>query len=391
MRGRYPTQPVHLGNAAIASTQAEWVDKSLPAVFRRAGYHTLALGKITHHPGGRTGKNWAEGPEELPGVWDRSWIPDSPWKTPEAMMHGYAHGRPRERGVSPPTEAHDGPDTAYPDAWVSKEAVATLQSLADSKQPWFFAVGLFKPHLPFAAPQHWHDRHSTEFIQEPLATKRPTDRIGWHGSGEFRGNYGHNGRDPETDAAYASHLRHAYAASVSYVDAQIGRVLESIDSLGLKDNTVIVVWSDHGFLLGEQAIWGKHCLYEPALRSPLIVRIPNLPKPGVPSDALVETVDLFPTLLDLCGIPAFNDLDGQSLRAQLMDPAQPSGKPARGFWSNNQRTIRTQDWRYIRYGDGTEQLFDHRTDSSEQFNLASEKSHAANLEMFRAEIQKLLF
>ena len=153
LRGRYPSEPAQLGNGAIAATHAAWGDANLPAWFRRHGYRTLALGKITHHPGGRTGRQWAEGPEELPGAWDRCWIPDSPWKTAQAMMHGYANGVARAPGKSPPWEAFDGPDEAYPDAWVAAEAIATLGELAKSDGPWFFAVGLFKPHLPFAAPK----------------------------------------------------------------------------------------------------------------------------------------------------------------------------------------------------------------------------------------------
>jgi hypothetical protein len=151
----------------------EW---SLPAVFRQNGYRTLALGKITHYPGGLTGKDWAEGPEELPGAWDRAWIPAGPWKSPLAIMHGYANGTARQPGKSPPWEAHDGPDEAYPDAWVASEAIKTL--------------------------------------------------------------------------------------------------------LGVEQDTIVVVWSDHGFLLGEHSIWGKHCLYELAR----LEHVPEFGSAGSPSN-----------------------------------------------------------------------------------------------------------
>lgn len=110
LRGRYPTVAAQVGNEGIRRTQAAWVEQSLPAVFRAAGYRTLAVGKLTHYPGGRTGNGWTEGPEELPGAWERAWIPDGPWKNAKAIMHGYANGLARESGKSPPWEAHDGPD-----------------------------------------------------------------------------------------------------------------------------------------------------------------------------------------------------------------------------------------------------------------------------------------
>ncbi len=378
-RGRYPTLPAHVGNNGIRDTQADWAAQSLPALFRQNGYRTLALGKLTHYPGGRTGKDWAEGPEELPGVWDRSWIPDSPWKTPLAIMHGYANGAARQSGKSPPWEAHDGPDEAYPDAWVAAEAIKTLKELAAQKQPWFFGVGFFKPHLPFAAPKRWHDLHAAGVpdLKRDAAAK-PTWQSGWHGSGEFRGNYGHAGRDPDSDAEYARLLRRAYAASISYVDAQVGRVLAALREAGLEDNTIVVVWSDHGFLLGEHAIWGKHALYEHALRSPLMIRHPGLAQPGKTSAAIVETVDLFPTLAELCRLPVPSELDGHSLGPQLRDPTVPSKKPAHGFWTGGQRTVRTDRWRLIvqtgKEGDATRvELFDYLTDADETRNHAAEQ------------------
>ncbi len=376
LRGRYPTERAHLGNAAIADTHRTWGDANLPAWFQRHGYRTLAMGKITHHPGGLTGPDWNTGPEELPDSWERSWIPASPWPHAEGIMHGYANGKPRERGQDPPLEAFDGPDSAYPDAWVADEAVSTLKTLADSPAPWFFAVGFFKPHLPFAAPKRYFDLHDPTLIPAPDVTRRPESPSSWHPSGEFRNTYRHDGRDPEDDADYANALRHAYAASVSYVDAQVGRVLDALRQLKLEENTIIVVWSDHGFLLGEHAIWGKHCLYENALRSPLLIRTPGLPEPGRTSSAIVESIDLFPTLTELCQLPNPGGLDGQSLAIQLSDPSVPSSKPARGLWGE-QRTVRTERWRLIAHpapaGETTPavELYDFETVPAEAHNVAA--------------------
>lgn len=376
LRGRYPSDRAHLSNNAILSTHAQWGDANLPAWLQRHGYRTLSLGKITHYPGGRSGKEWMEGPVELPGAWERVWIPETPWKTAEGMMHGYANGGARKSGQTPPLEAVDGPDSTYPDAWVADDAVSTLRSLAKSDRPWFFAVGLFKPHLPFSAPKRYFDLHDAAKIPAPPAYPDAESAIGFHKSGEFRGNYGHGGRDPAKDPAYAAEIRRAYAAATSYVDAQFGRVLAALDELGLAQNTLVVVWGDHGFLLGEHGIWGKHCLYEGALRSPLMVRAPGLAKPGSSSSAIVETVDIFPTLVDLCALPIPAGLDGRSLRPQLTDPATASTKPAQGFWTGGQRTIRDERFRLVTRAAGAEgtarvELFDLKADPHELRDLSA--------------------
>lgn len=375
LRGRVPSSSAHLGNNAISRTHKAWGDANLPAWFQRHGYRTLALGKITHHPGGLTGKHWAEEPEELPGSWTRSWVPETPWGAPQHLMHGYANGVARKPGESPPLEAFDGTDHAYPDAYVADEAVRMLKELAGSDQPWFFAAGFFKPHLPFAAPKRWYDLHRDTVPPAPsnAAATKPAWPSTWHDSGELRGNYQRLPGDQETmDPATAQELRRAYAACVSYVDAQVGRVLTALQDLGLADTTVVVLWSDHGFLLGEHAVWGKHCLFEQALRSPLLIRHPGQPRPGVPSAAVVETVDIFPTLTDLCGLPMPAGLDGKSLRPQLTNPAAPSVKPARSWWNKGLRTVRDDRWRLVQGANGRQvELYDYAMDPEETRNHAA--------------------
>jgi iduronate 2-sulfatase len=373
LSGRRPTKPIHTNNNGIRETSSEWGDRSLPGIFKAAGYQTLALGKISHHPGGLTGKNWAHPPEELPGVWHRQWIPEGPWEHAQAIMHGYANGQPRVWGKSQTIEAFDGPDEAYPDALVARDAVATLAELAKSEKPWFFAVGFFKPHLPFAAPKRYFDLHSAGIpdLDPAIAAKR-TWPSNWHNSGEFRKNYAHpGGRDPDTHPGYARELRQAYAATVSYVDAQVGRVLDALGEDGM-ENTIVVVWSDHGFLLGEHAIWGKHCLYEHALRAPLIIRKPGMVSPGEISSATVESIDILPTLADLAGIPSPAGIHGQSLRPFLDAPSAPSVKPAFSRGSHGDvHTIRNDRWRLIvnRTNNAIE-LFDHESDPGETINHA---------------------
>ena len=373
LRGRYPDKPVFLTNDAIKATQSAWVAESLPAVFRRGGYRTLALAKISHYPGGRTGKDWAEGPHELPGAWDREWVPESPWKTPKAMMHGYANGAPRIPGKSPAWEAFDGPDAAYPDAWVADEAVKTLGELSKSDQPWFFAVGFFKPHLPFAAPAKWHQLHAAGIPgPPPEASAKPAWPSSWHASGELSGTYAKPGGRKTVDDAYAAKLRQAYAASTSYMDAQLGRVLDALRETGQDRRTIVVVWGDHGFLLGEHGVWGKHCLFEESLRSPLIIRVPGQQAPGTATRAVVETVDVLPTLVDLCRIKADLKTDGRSLRPQIADASAASVKPAVSFWGDR-RSIRDDRWRLTARGAGLEdlELYDYDKDPLETRNHAA--------------------
>lgn len=338
-----------INNNAIRQNQADWGDRVLPRLFRQHGYQTLALGKITHHPGGLAGRNWANPPEELPNAWDRSWVPESPWASPKAMMHGYAEGVPRDRGRSPAWEAFDGGDKSYPDGWVADEAIEVLDQLSEADEPWFFGVGFFKPHLPFAAPQKYFDLYDPDEIPAPLDMKRQPKPSSWSGNSELMGNYGHEGRDPCRDEDYARELRHAYAASTSYVDAQVGKVLKRVRELGMMDELIIVIWSDHGFALGERGAWGKHNLYEAAVRSPLLIRYPNLEHAGATSRATVETIDLFPTLADLAGIPAPEGIYGKSLRPLLENPESPSLKPAFSHW-RGEETVRDDRWRLIVQG-----------------------------------------
>lgn len=370
LRGKRPTGDRFMTNRAILNTQEQWANESLPSLFGDNGYTTLALGKLSHYPGGLAGEGWAEPPEELPGAWERSWVPEgTPWQTPQDMMHGYANGVARDRGRSfeegsPAWEAYDGPDTSYPDGWVANEAIEVLKDLAQSENPWFFSVGFFKPHLPFAAPKKYFDLYDPGDMPVPEDTISHPSPSSWHPSNEMFISYGQHPGHPQIDEAYARQLRLAYAASTSYVDAQVGKLIDEFERLGLGENTIVVIWSDHGFALGHQGIWGKHSLYEVALKSPLMIRYPGMARPGEISEAIVETVDIYPTLADLAGLPAPPGLHGNTLRPLLEDPEQASEKPAFSFNRNGQNSVRTDKWRLIKHtnGDGIAglELFDFR-------------------------------
>lgn len=392
LRGRYPSETAHVSNSAIASTHGAWGDVHLPGWFRRHGYGTYALGKITHHPGGLTGKLWAEGPEELPGAWTRCWIPDTPWRESERMMHAYADGVGRTPGKTPVFQAHPGPDTSFPDAWVADEAIKTLRDLSARPAPWFFAVGFFKPHLPFAAPQRWFDLHrDSRFRELPAAARQqPSWPSGWHKSGEFRGNYAHAGRDPADDPAYAALMQQAYAACVSYVDEQIGRLLRALEQTPGGANTIVVLWGDHGYLLGEHGQWMKQSLFEESARVPLIIAAPGQKGNGQGCERTVETVDIYPTLADLCGLQAPSDLAGASLRPLLENPRAAWDRPAYTEVARGGRSVRTERWRYTEWNGGRDgvELYDHAADPREFRNLAKDPAHAKTVAELRGLLHK---
>ena len=196
-----------------------------------------------------------------------------------------------------------------------------------------------------------------------------------HGSGELLRNYGAHPRPGEVDEAYARELRHGYRASTSYVDAQVGRVLSALDRTGLAKNTIVVVWGDHGWHLGDHGVWGKHTLFERSLHSPLILRTPEMPSPGVPTRTVVESVDVLPTLLALAGISRPDGLDGRELSPALESPAWSSTDHARSYWRRGPHrgvSVRTDRYRATAwYRDGlpvAHEIYDHELDPNETRN-----------------------
>jgi len=345
------------------------VPPSMPEWFRRQGYTTVSVGKVSHHPGGRGGKDWDDGATaEMPGAWDRHLMPVGEWQHPRGAMHGLAHGETRKRSPDMDVfQAVEGPDTIYPDGLIVEEALKQMDALARGGKPFLLAIGIIRPHLPFGAPKKYLDLYEgVEFPPIPHPG-RPEGKTTWHGSREFM-QYNRWERDPRQEDAFARDVRRHYAACVSYADAQVGRIMARLAQLGLEGKTIVVVWGDHGWHLGEHSVWGKHTLFEESLRSPLIIVHPGLDKPGAPSQAVVETLDVFPTLCELAGleVPAF--VQGRSLLPQLHNPAA-AGRAAIGFRANA-RTIRTERWRMTLHKDGHVELYDHASDQGETVNVA---------------------
>jgi arylsulfatase A-like enzyme len=335
----------HLGGDGTAGA------RTLPELFRQNGWRTATIGKVSHTPDGRVFAydGSGDGRPELPGAWDEMSTPYGPWGRGWGAFFGYAEGRHREDGSGhrPLWEFSARADDDLPDGLIARQAVSDLESLAAGGSPFFLAVGFSKPHLPFVATTA--DRAAVEGWAVTAAPHAaPTPSAYSHRSGEFFSYDREFERaDVLPDEAQVS-ARAAYAACVRYVDRQVGRVLDRVDELGLADDTLVVLWGDHGWHLGESGLWGKHSPHERALRSPLLVRGPGVEARGV-SDALVESIDLLPTMAELAGIDVETmawRTDGLSLAPLLDGRATSIRDHALSFWGDT-LSLRTPTHRLV--------------------------------------------
>ncbi len=375
LTGRYGKTPAQKGNDALMASakDAEKQPFSLPRQFRENGYRTIAIGKVSHYPGGLGGKDWNDPKKtEMPGSWDVNVMPTGPWKNPQAAMHGYADGVPRGAGT-PVSEHKVGDDMRYTDGWITREALSQMDGLAEKKEPFFLAVGIMKPHLPFACPKSYLDIYEGQKLPPIPYPQMPASPSTWHNSNEFN-RYARGGRDPWKEPDYADEVRRSYAACVSYADAQVARIMAHLEKLGLAENTIVVLWGDHGWHLGEHAVWGKHTLFEESLRSPLVIRAPGMKQVGKATETIVETIDLYPTLCELAGVPIPEQLSGSSLIQHLEDPKVLGGEAVSYFGAND--TIRTDRHRLIRHNPTGKapvfELYDHSSREKESENIAGQ-------------------
>lgn len=322
---------------------------TLPQHFREHGYRTMSVGKIFHQRddersfeehGGKCGEY---GP-----------IPDEKLSYPKGHIL-WDWGAYPER-------AEETPDHRIAD-W----AIERLDRTYD--QPFFLAPGFYRPHVPMYAPQPWFDRYPPGATTVPQVQGDARERLS-----DYALQLTEATTAPRHDEMVAmgefEHAVRAYLASVSFVDHQIGRVLQALDASPHADNTIVVLWCDHGFHLGEKQRWEKRSLWEESTRSPMIVAGPGIR--GGRCSRPVGTIDLYPTLADLCGLPTREGLDGRSLRPLLDDP-QADWRPAvtTTFGPGN-HAVRSDRWRYIRYADGSEELYDHESDPHESVNRADD-------------------
>lgn len=334
---------------------------TLPQTFTGAAYFTYTCGKI-YHDGSIKPKDRAAEFKE--------------WGPAPGM------GRPEQRFAKLPGKPHPlmdwGPfPTRDEDAADFKIADAAIAALAKAPPdaPFFIAAGFRLPHVPCYAPQKWFDLYpSASVVLPPVKDddRADTPRFSWYLHWSL----------PEPRLATLKEqdewrpLVRAYLSSISFMDAQVGRVLAALDKTGRAKDTIVVLWSDHGWHLGEKLITGKNTLWERSTRVPLVFAGPGIAH-GARCSRPAELLDLFPTLLELTGMPARSDLEGHSLVPQLRDAKAPRPWPAITTHNQGNHAVRNERWRYIRYADGSEELYDLQTDPHEWTNLVGRPEHAA--------------
>lgn len=352
---------------------------TLPQLFKQQGYFTQNIGKIFH--------NWRQNIQGDPVSWS---VP--------AVMHYATHGSdkpviskneelPVNLAKALKTERRDVPDSAYFDGRIADLAVDALQKLKQKQEPFFLAVGFWKPHLPLNPPKKYWDLYDQSPITAPNNPTPPKNvpKVALHNGRELLGTKGRKLTSNEV-----IELRTGYLAGISYLDAQVGKVIAELDRLGLSDNTIIVFWSDHGFHLGEHGLWCKTSNFENDAHVPLMISIPKMKQAGTSSDALVELLDLYPTLVELCNLPDSGPLEGKSLVPLFTDPTQQfkpaayTQHPRPAYYKGNPQfmgvSVRTPRYRYTEWRDfktgkvKAQELYDHKVDPDENNNIVDAPS-----------------
>lgn len=315
---------------------------TLPQHFRENGYETVYSGKIYHNRKfSDQEKSWSREPAGIdipqpnyPGAYALPENQEIYKRNQAAIREKYGEGATDHYalGRGPAYESADVPDNAYIDGYHTEQAIATMKEMvAEGDKPFFLGLGFRLPHLDWNAPKKYWDLYDPEKIPMATQTEGPEDgaAMGLHASFELRVRHGIPKSGP-IEGELARTLKHAYLASVSYVDAQIGKMLAELEAAGQRENTIIILWSDHGWHLGDMGVWGKATNYEIATRVPMIIWTPDMPDQnrGVKTDALVELVDMYPTLSELAGLPLPDHLEGHSFAPLLDNPRQQWKKAA---------------------------------------------------------------
>ena len=370
MLGLRPTTTGIYGLSPWFRTLPQWRDRvALPQHFKAYGYRTFTTGKVYHGNAG--------GPKKRAIEFDE-------WGPP-----GGVGARPKKKLI-PPTPMGNHPlmdwgvfphrDEDKQDYKVASWAVEQLKAMPKN-QPFFLAAGFFLPHVPCYATQKWFDLYPDDDSVLPNIKdddRDDTPRFSWYLHWSL----------PEPRLKWVRdnnqwrNLVRSYLASTSFVDAQVGRILDALETAGLTDNTIVVVWGDHGWHLGEKGITGKNTLWERSTRVPLLFAGPGV-KAGQRCTRPAELLDLYPTLIELCGLKSRNDLEGISLAPQLRNAKAKRERPAITSHNQGNHGIRSERWRYIRYADGTEELYDHQNDPHEWTNLAGNPKFAAIIKEHR--------
>ncbi|QBG46789.1 iduronate-2-sulfatase [Verrucomicrobia bacterium S94] len=304
--------------------------------FKNNGYETVYHGKIFHGKHTDDAFSWSRKPAKTDLPKPKGFaLAENIEIQQNARKEMFArYGEMAKYGLAsgPAWECADVPDETYSDGRNTLIAIETLKELAQEEKPFFLAIGFKKPHLNWVAPKRYWDLYDRDKIPLAQNTEAPVGgaSMGLHPSFELRVRQGIPTDGKPFDEELARTLKHAYLACVSYVDAQIGKMIHALDEAGLRDHTIIIVWADHGWHLGEMGTWGKATTYEVATRVPLIIWTPDMPQEtrGQKTDALVELIDMYPTLSDLAGLQIPEHVEGSSFRPLLTNPSRPWKKAA---------------------------------------------------------------
>ncbi len=387
LTGIYPTRERFVSYDSMVEKEAPDA-VTLPQFFRENGYHTVSIGKVFHHRRDTEERSWSE-----PAA--------SPKQNPLHMADPESRQFISERGRGPIYEHPDVPDDEYFDGQVARMTLEALRRLRGQQEPFFLVAGFFNPHLPFYAPKRYWDLYERDEIPLAENRSRPEGAPGQlTGSGEFR-SYHLRGLDEGSDEFHRI-MRHGYFACVSYVDKLVGDILEELVRLELDGNTIVVLWADHGFNLGEHGFWGKHNLVRGSVQIPLIIRAPGTTREGTSTDALVESVDLFPTLASLAGLQPDEALRAQWDGADLTPLLKGTGAGPRDAvytrWQGGDNVV-TPRFSYTEYGDyrdgvrhavAARMLFDRWSDPDEDANVAEREAHAATVQRLSGQLQRLM-
>ncbi|MFM7205422.1 MAG: sulfatase [Planctomycetaceae bacterium] len=378
LTGLHPNATGILGNAQVFR-QTIPDRASLPELFRRRGDYAARVGKLYHY---NVPASIGTAGHDDPASWEAAFNPagvDPLAEEPRIFsLKKGAFGGTLSWYASP------APDAAHTDGLVAARAEQVLaECAADRSRPFFLAVGFYRPHTPYVSPRGYFDLHPEETM--PVVTGIAEDRDDIPPAAL---ESGHREQDEMTDDLRRQ-ARQAYLASISFLDAQVGRVIAALDRLGLAERTIVVFTSDHGYHMGEHGLWQKRSLFEESCRVPLLVAWPGVSRANAVARAPVSHVDLFPTIAAACGLDAADDLPGQDLRGLLADPGQPgrnwaltqvtrpaARKEAGGPFSGY--SLRTPRWRYTEWDEGRRgrELYDHDADPHELTNLAADPRHA---------------
>ena len=391
--GKRPTTTGVFGNRDDWRTfESLSESESLPAFFRRNGYFTAAAGKIFHanHGGSQGALTHAEGaPFAGRSGFGQptAWVERFPAKTIQLPMAPVLIGTHRN-GIDHHWDwgPIDFKADVTEDGQTSRWAVRQLRSEHD--RPFFLAVGIYRPHDPQYAPSEYFDEHPLENVELPRILATDLDDVPEIAKGHTRSRNNYEAMIRKHSALRSA--TQGYLASVTFADAMVGRVLRALAASRYAGNTVVVLFSDHGYLIGEKQKYHKSTLWEESTRVPLIISAPGITAGGTVSNRAVSLVDIYPTLARLAGLNPRSDLDGESLVPLFSDPEAPRRSPALTTRQGQHHAIRTDRWRFIRYGDGSEELYDHESDRAEWNNLAGDPQHADTKRRLAAELDRLL-